>query len=103
VGVHEVFKTDIAYYPCRIPPQAFIANRSEMTCAYAKQVFSQAEIGVIQVQHNDTILLYIDGVVDSMGQGELLKILGDTYQNWACLRKEPQDLAKDIVNRAIHN
>ena len=78
VGVHNLWRS--TPIPNRdVPPQACLYRKRDMSTTLVQQTFQQAEVKVIDVQRNDTVLVYSDGVMDNVGQGELLNVVNDAY------------------------
>ena len=84
-----------------VPAQAALLRFADLSTKYVDHIFSQAVVRVIDIKRNDTILIYSDGVLDNVGPAQLLNTVGKAYHEWNTDRKEPDDLARDIVNLAL--
>ena len=85
----------------QVPAQAGLLRFADLSTKYVDHIFSQAIVNTIDIKRNDTILVYSDGVLDNVGPAQLLKTVGNAYHAWNTERKEPEDLARDIVNLSL--
>ena len=84
-----------------VPAQAALLRLTDLSTKYVDHIFNEAVVKVIDIKRNDTVLIYSNGVLDNVGPAQLLKTVGDAYDGWHTERKDPDDLARDIVNLAL--
>ena len=98
--VHELFEKECIFTSVRNRSQK---NRSEDRGHRTRlwYILQGAYHDIWEVQQNDTIVAFSDGVLDNVGQMSLENLVSDVYRTWHTERKTPEDLAEEIVAMSL--
>ena len=68
IGAREIYHSIAKRMPGDIPPQTFLAHRSDLTIQHVANAFAQSYWNVLRnLQPGDTIVVVSDGVIDNIG------------------------------------
>jgi len=78
----------------RAPRQVTVYHKEHRTPAAVRDIMSHAVFGAVEVEHNDMVIVYSDGVGDNVTIDSIRGYVNNQRRPWAY---RPQDVAEGIM------